>query len=88
MYLSAKGYDVAVVDNYLRRRICREENVEPLFDVPNLHIRTELWESISGRKIHVFIGDLNEWKFVEEVFKGFSPDTVVAEQPPLLYRII
>ena len=39
MHLTARGHDVAVVDNYLRRRLCREENVEPLFEVPNLEER-------------------------------------------------
>ena len=27
------GYEVVVVDNYLRRRLCREENIDLLFDV-------------------------------------------------------
>ncbi len=31
MHLSAQGHQVAVVDNYLRRSLCREENVEPLW---------------------------------------------------------
>ena len=36
MRLSAKGHEVAVVDNYLRRRLCLEEDVPPLFEVPDL----------------------------------------------------
>ena len=67
MHLTAKGHDVAVVDNYLRRRLSIENNVLPLFDVPNLHERTNLWESVSGYRIQVFIGDLNQWDFVEVV---------------------
>ena len=31
MHLTTKGHEVGVVDNYLRRRLCREENVKPLF---------------------------------------------------------
>ena len=90
MNLTAKGHDVAVVDNYLRRRLCREENVEPLFEVPNLHERVELWESVSGYKISTFIGDLNEWEFVEEVFRTFSPEGIVhyAEQPSAPYSML
>lgn len=89
MNLSAHGYQVAVVDSYLRRRLCREENVEPLFDVPNLHERVDLWESVSGYKIQVFIGDLTEWDFVEEVFKTFVPDAIIhyAEQPSAPYSM-
>jgi UDP-sulfoquinovose synthase len=90
MHLTAKGHDVAVVDNYLRRNICREENVEPLFEVPNLHERTQIWESASGFKIHVFIGDLTQWDFVVEIFQKFTPGAVVhyAEQPAAPYSML
>ena len=74
MHLTAYGHEVAVVDNYLRRRLCREENVEPLFEVPNLHERVKQWEFDSGHKIQVFIGDLTEWDFIEAVFNSFTPD--------------
>ena len=47
MHLTAHGHNVAVVDNYLRRQICREENVTPLFEIPNLHERTALWLSLN-----------------------------------------
>jgi UDP-sulfoquinovose synthase len=90
MHLSANGHEVAVVDNYLRRNICREENVEPLFPVPNLHERIALWESVSGHTMDVFIGDLTVWDFVEEVFRAFSPEGVVhyAEQPAAPYSML
>ena len=71
MHLSAKGHEIAVVDNYLRRRLCMEENVPPLFNVPNLNERIDIWSSISGYIIPVFIGDLSDWGFVENVFQKF-----------------
>ena len=46
MHLSAYGYEVTIVDNYLRRQIARDENVEPLIDLPNLYERTHLWKNI------------------------------------------
>ena len=90
MHLTAKGHDVAVVDNYLRRRLCTEEDVEPLFKVPDLQERVGLWESASGYKIPVFIGDLREWEFVKEVFHAFSPDAIIhyAEQPSAPYSML
>jgi len=69
MQLSKSGHEVAVVDNYIRRQVCRDEDVEPLFEVPNLHERARLWESVSGQKIAVFIGDLRNWDVVAEVFQ-------------------
>lgn len=90
MHLTAKGHDVAVVDNYLRRRLSTEEDVEPLFMVPDLQERVGLWESASGYKIPVFIGDLREWEFVKEVFHAFSPDAIIhyAEQPSAPYSML
>ncbi len=90
MNLTARGHEVAVADNYLRRRLCREENTEALFEVPNLHKRSEIWESLSGFKIPVFIGDLAEWDFVEEIFQQFRPDGIVhyAEQPSAPYSML
>jgi len=90
MQLSAKGHDIAVVDNYLRRRLCVEEDVPPLFDVPNLKERSNIWYSVSGYKIRVFIGDLTCWDFVEDVFRAFIPDVIVhyAEQPAAPYSML
>jgi len=90
MHLTAQGHEVAVVDNYLRRRLCREENVEPLFDVPNLHERVGLWEKMSGYRIPAFIGDLMNWEFVEEVLRAFTPECIVhyAEQPAAPYSML
>ncbi|MFC1812438.1 NAD-dependent epimerase/dehydratase family protein [Thermodesulfobacteriota bacterium] len=90
MHLTARGHQVAVADSYLRRNICSEEGVEPLFQVPDLHERTRLWESISGCPIPVFIGNLVEWDFVSEVFGKFTPDTIIhyAEQPAAPYSML
>lgn len=90
MHLTAKGHEVGVVDNYLRRVLCLEEDVQPLFEVPNLHERVRLWESLSGYKIRVFIGDLTEWEFIAQVFQDFVPDAIIhyAEQPSAPYSML
>jgi UDP-sulfoquinovose synthase len=90
MHLSAQGHQVAVVDNYLRRSLCREENVEPLVEVPNLHQRAALWKSVAGFHIPVFIGDLRQWDFIEDVFRQFNPEAIVhyAEQPAAPYSML
>lgn len=90
MHLSANGHEVAVADNYLRRTLCREENVEPLFEVPNLFERTQKWVKHSGFKIKVFIGDLQQWEFISNIFREFNPEAVVhyAEQPAAPYSML
>ena len=89
MHLSAHGHEVMAVDNYLRRNICREENSEALFEVPNLHRRAELWKAKSGKEIQVRIGDLADWDFVADLFNSFKPDALIhyAEQPSAPYSM-
>ena len=90
MNLSNRGHQVAVVDNYLRRNLCRELDVEPLFRVPNLTERSRIWEQASGHKVPVYIGDLADWDFMAEVFQSFTPEAVVhyAEQPAAPYSML
>ena len=90
MHLTSKGHEVAVVDNYLRRRLGREVDVEPLFAVPNLHERARLWQALSGHSVQVFIGDLTDWEVVAEVFRQFPPDAIIhyAEQPSAPYSML
>lgn len=90
MHLTSKGYKVAVADSYLRRRLCKEEDVAPLFEVPDLRERVSAWKYESGYHIKVFIGDLTEWAFVETVFRSFIPDAIVhyAEQPSAPYSML
>jgi UDP-sulfoquinovose synthase len=90
MNLTVHGHEIAVADNYLRRRLCREENVEPLFEIPDLNERAVLWKSHSGFDIQVFIGDLIEWDFVANVFETFNPEAIVhyAEQPAAPYSML
>ena len=90
MHLTARGHEVAVVDNYLRRRMCREEDCEPLFEVPNLHERARRWEELTDNRIAVFIGDLCQWDFIAEVFQAFAPDAIIhyAEQPSAPYSML
>jgi UDP-sulfoquinovose synthase len=90
MHLSARGHDVVAADNYLRRRLCRDVDSEPLYEVPNLHERARLWRSRSGRGIAVRIGDLQDWDYVSGLFEQEAPDAVVhyAEQPSAPYSML
>jgi UDP-sulfoquinovose synthase len=89
IHLSAHGHEVMAVDNYMRRNLSREQNSEPLFDVPNLHRRAELWHKKSGKNIDVRIGDLCDWDFVSSIFQEFKPDALIhyAEQPSAPYSM-
>ncbi len=63
MYLSRAGYDVVVIDNYLKRSLFQRLDVRPLADCPSLHDRARLWETITGRHMAVEIGDAGDYEF-------------------------
>ncbi len=90
MNFSAKGHDVLVVDNYLRRDLCRKHDVESLFFPPNLFERVRIWQEVSGKEIAVKIGDCCDYGFLSAVVQEFQPDTVVhyAEQPSAPYSML
>ena len=103
MYFSARGHEVTVVDNYLRRNSCTELDTGMLYGVPNLVQRCKLWYEHSGKEIKAVIGDLTNTEFTRSLFTGqfeynwchnssFTgvPDTVVhyAEQPSAPYSLI
>lgn len=90
MNFSAKGHEVAVVDNYLRRQLARETDNGTLYPTPNLHERVKIWQEHTGKSIPVFIGDLCDWSFINSVFAEFKPDTIIhyAEQPSAPYSML
>lgn len=90
MHLAAHGHEVVVVDNYMRRDMARNEDVEPLYELPNLIERCRIWEETGGKPITPLIGDLRDWTFVEKVFRQTIPDTIIhyAEQPSAPYSML
>ncbi|MDI6854547.1 MAG: NAD-dependent epimerase/dehydratase family protein [Deltaproteobacteria bacterium] len=90
MHLSQKGHEVAVVDNYFRRRACVEMNCLPLLPVPDLPQRAELWRALTGYSIRVAVGDVCDYPFLLQIFKDFAPEGVVhyAEQPSAPYSML
>jgi UDP-sulfoquinovose synthase len=90
MHMSSAGHEVAVVDNFLRRSMSVELGAGSLTPIQSLQERVRIWEEISGAAIRVFVGDLTDPQFVDEVFSSFGPESVVhyGEQPSAPYSMI
>ncbi len=90
MHFAARGHDVTVMDNYLRRRIAQETSSEALIPTPNLHDRAALFEAETGKRIRVVIGDCADYRIMERTFRETQPEAVVhyAEQPSAPYSMI
>ena len=102
MHLSNLGHNVTVVDNYLRRNICKDMSISMLYDVPDLIERAKIWHEKTGKVIKVVITDLDNIEnsrslFNEKAKADFNPneekikcpDVVVhyAEQPSAPYSL-
>ena len=83
MHFSRQGEEVVVVDNYLRRDLCSETNSAWLFPLKSLQERSAVFQSKTGTKIEVEIGDLVDHEFMNSLIKRYQPDVIVhyAEQP-------
>jgi UDP-sulfoquinovose synthase len=90
MHFAARGDDVWVADNYLRRQMALETSSEALMPNPDLHERCKIFAAATGKKISVRIGDLADYVFMSELYRDAKPDTVIhyAEQPSAPYSMI
>jgi len=90
MHLSAAGHEVALVDSFARRGYDSELGVGSLVPIESLDTRVRVWEEMSGRRLGVYVGDLNDADFTYETVRDFAPDAVVhfAEQRAAPYSMI
>jgi UDP-sulfoquinovose synthase len=90
LYFSERGHEVLGIDNYFRRNAAVELDCESLIPTPNLFQRTKTWKEVSGKKIHVHIGDITNYEFLVSIFREYNPDAVVhyAEQPSAPYSMM
>jgi UDP-sulfoquinovose synthase len=83
MRFSSRGDDVAVADNFARRRWVEEAGSQSLTPIATLDERLEAWREVAGREIEPYVGDIAEGTFVADVVREFEPDAIVhfGEQP-------
>ena len=89
MDMAAKGHEVCIMDNYMRRNIARETCSEALMQNPNMHERAQIFEELSGKRIQVVVGDCTDFRVLADVVRDFAPEAVVhyAEQPSAPYSM-
>jgi UDP-sulfoquinovose synthase len=83
MRFSGQGHDVAVVDNFARRRWVEEAGSHSLTPITSLEERIQAWSEVSGEDVESYLGDIAEATFVADVVREFEPDAIVhyGEQP-------
>jgi UDP-sulfoquinovose synthase len=90
LYLSQKGHSVAIIDNFLRRTWDHELGAQTLTPIRPLADRVRVWQSLTGKAIELFIGDVADYDFLASSLKSFEPEAIVhfAEQRSAPYSMI
>jgi UDP-sulfoquinovose synthase len=90
LYLSHRGNDIAIADNFHRRSWDHELGAQTLTPIRPLTERLRTWQRRTGREIESFIGNILDYEFLAGVMREFEPEAVVhfAEQRSAPYSMI
>ena len=90
LHLSARGHDVGIADNFVRRSYDLELGVESLVPIASPTERVQTWRDLSSRDIALYRGDLTDPAFTHRMVEEFRPQAVVhfAEQRSAPYSMI
>jgi len=90
LYLSRRGHQIAIADNFIRRLWDHELGAMTLTPIATLPERLRSWKFHTGAAIEPFVGDILDYEFLGSVINTFAPDAVVhfAEQRSAPYSMI
>jgi UDP-sulfoquinovose synthase len=74
---SARGHEVAVVDNFVRRRWVESVGSDSLTPIRPLAERIATWRETSGNEIQSFVGSVEDGDFLDGVVAEARPEVVV-----------
>jgi UDP-sulfoquinovose synthase len=80
---SGRGHEVAVVDNFSRRRWHTEHSTDSLTPIRSLADRIEAWRELSGGEIRSYVGSIEDGEFIDRVIAETLPEAILhfGEQP-------
>jgi UDP-sulfoquinovose synthase len=90
LHLSALGHEVGVNDNFARRGYDVEMRVDTLVPIASWEDRLAAWNSVAGKTLKSYVGDLCDADFTHAMVRDFQPDAIVhfAEQRAAPYSMI
>ncbi len=90
LYLSEKGHEVGIVDNYIRRHWDLKLGIHTLTPIRQLEERIGIWQAVSGKMIANYVGDITDYGFLAPTLRAFEPQVIVhfGEQRSAPYSMI
>jgi UDP-sulfoquinovose synthase len=77
LYLSERGYEVAILDSLVRRHWDAELCIQTLTPIAPIQQRVGRWEELTGKSLPLYIGDINNYSFLTATLQEFQPDSIV-----------
>ncbi|KYP80841.1 NAD-dependent epimerase/dehydratase family protein [Ferroacidibacillus organovorans] len=90
LHLAARGHEILIVDNLVRRTYDDELNTQSLTPIASLEERVRSVRETTSWSINTLIGDLQDYDVVEGALRSFQPDAIVhyAEQRSAPYSMM
>jgi UDP-sulfoquinovose synthase len=90
MHFSRRRHEVAVVDNFTRRRCHVERGTDSLTPIRPLGVRVDAWRELTGHEISIFPVDITDWASFADTISNLRPDTIIhyGELPSAPYSMI
>jgi UDP-sulfoquinovose synthase len=77
LYLSNKGYEVAILDSLVRRHWDAQLCIDTLTPIAPIQQRIQRWKDLTGKHIDLFVGDITDYAFLSNAMHQFEPEAVV-----------
>jgi UDP-sulfoquinovose synthase len=77
LHLSALDYDVAILDNLIRRHWDATHGIETLTPIATIERRVAAWHRLTGRTIELFVADVREYAQLASAIAAFQPGAIV-----------
>jgi len=90
LYLSNRGYEVAILDSYVRRLWDLQLGVSTLTPIAQLEQRVDRWKGLTGKDIPIFVCDVTNYEALISCMRRFPPEAIVhfGEQRSAPYSMI
>ncbi|CDN11932.1 MAG: NAD-dependent epimerase/dehydratase family protein [Richelia sp.] len=77
LYLSNRGFEVAILDSLVRRHWDHEIGVQTLTPIAPIQQRIQRWKDLTGKSIDLFVGDTTNYEFLQGALHKFEPNAIV-----------
>src|ERR1044072_3030249 len=74
---SARGHEVSVLDNFIRRRWVESVGSDSLTPVLGLEERIATWNQVCGKEIRSYVGSVEDGDFLDQVVAETRPQAVL-----------